>query len=403
MLSPRIILLIIDGLGIGEMDDVAETRPMDKGANTLKNVIEKANFEVKIPHLNELGLNLLLEKNEPRKENGPLASLGKSNLKHFGADTFNGHQELMGTVPPKPEKQLMKDIGKKLAADLKNEGLDIKFPLKDKPFLAVNNQIVIHDNMEGEIGQNINVTATMDEVPFSRIEEIGLIIRKYVKVGRVIVVGGKGFDFNDILNSVVEREGRIGVDTPGLGVYDENYMVRHIGLGVEPAGQLPTLAKKNGLRVSLIGKAADVVFCKGAKKLNTINTRQVMEDTLDFYKTTKDELIISNVQETDLAGHEQDPDRYGKLLMEIDRGLEKLIREIREEDILIISADHGNDPTIGHGQHTREMVPILFYKKNFPFTWLGKRESLADVAATISSLLKIDPPKDGLSFFKGGD
>lgn len=110
------------------------------------------------------------------------------------------------------------------------------------------------------------------------------------------------------------------------------------------------------------------------------------------------QLIVSNVQETDLAGHEQDPVRYARLLEEVDQGVEKLLDLMGPEDALIISADHGNDPTIGHSRHTRELVPLLLYRPGQPIKDLGVRETLADVGATGASLLGLNAPESGRSF-----
>lgn len=394
----RAIVLIIDALGIGEMPDVEATRPRDKGANTLLHIAQAAD-NLSLPNLEKLGLGNLIQFPHLNPVGyKALASWGKCLLKHVGADTFMGHQELMGSLPLPPQKQLMSDVGPAVHKALENAGYQVEHFSPGTSCLLVNRAVLVADNMETEAGLNINVTANIDRIPFERLVSLGKVVRQVVDVARVIVVGGRGYTLDDIRNHIkTSPEGSIGVDTPGLGVYNEWYVVRHLGKGINLNKQAPTLVKRSGLPVSLIGKAADVVQCEGGKQLPMVNTAKVFElINSEFFKMEAG-LIVANVQETDLAGHEQDAFRWAALLNLIDHEVGALIERLTLHDVLILTGDHGNDPTIGHSEHTREMTPFLFYGKHYLPQPIGERATLADVGATVADLFRVGPTEYGTS------
>jgi phosphopentomutase len=243
------------------------------------------------------------------------------------------------------------------------------------------------------------VTASLDDVSFEDLTAIGEIVRGATPVPRVIVVGGRGYDIDAIRAHMQERSpGQIGVDTPELGVYDEHYRVRHLGLDFAAAEQAPSRALAAGHEVVLLGKAADVVHCAGAVTDNLIPTAGVMRKTIDSLRAMSHGLIVANVQETDLSGHEQNAARYGAVLELVDEMLPELLEALQPDDVLIITGDHGNDPTIGHSQHTREYTPVLAVGAGVKPVDLGLRASLADVGATAADLLGVLPIRSGRSF-----
>jgi phosphopentomutase len=109
---------------------------------------------------------------------------------------------------------------------------------------------------------------------------------------------------------------------------------------------------------------------------------------------------VANVQETDLAGHEEDRDRYREVLRLVDSKLPQLLEQLRPDDALFVTADHGNDPTSGSSRHTREYVPLLAYGAAFQPVDLGIRSTLADVAATVGDLQQLEELESGASFLK---
>jgi phosphopentomutase len=389
----RAVCLVLDGFGIGDMEGAdAPTAP-----NTLASVARFAGAP-DLPTLGRLGLDRLTAPENAEVPTGVTGRWGRARVAHAGADTYLGHQEMMGTIPDSPQRTVLADAGDRLLTDLNRHGVAAEWvELAGKGRVIVAGKVVIADNIEAARGMNINVTASLDEVAFERVLEIGTVVRQCTQVSRVIVVGGRGFEYGDILRHVrVHPQGHVGVDTPVLGVYDEHYRVRHLGFPVPVHRQAPSLAKQAGLPVALIGKAADVVSCPAPDLLDpVIDTASVFRRAGDALADFTTGLIVANVQETDLAGHEQDPYRYRKVLEQVDRELAVFIAGMGSGDLLIVTADHGNDPGIGSSQHTREFVPLLVFGERVGSGSLGTRQTLADVGATLCAWLGLDPPAHG--------
>jgi len=395
----RVLLLVIDSLGVGAMDDVLEVRPQDEGANTLLHLAEST--ELHIPNLERMGAGYLIDTPEIKKIPNPIASFGSSNLAHFGADTYQGHQEIMGTKPKMPIKKPFSFYIDKVEKALIEKGYKVERPDPVHPYLLVNGLVTVADNLEADPGQNYNLTAPLDYITFEEELKIGYIVRENVEVGRVIVFGGKGITIQDILKAVeIKENGIVGIDAPKSGVYKSGYMVRHLGYGVNPNVQVPTLLKRAGYQVSLIGKMADVIECEGAEYLPMVETEKVIDLICDKLKAQKSGLIAANVQETDLAGHSQDPNRYADRLMTVDKSLPEVMSLLTDEDMFVITGDHGNDPTIGHSHHTRERALLLVFGKAFVPCNLGTRQTLSDIGATIADYMEVEKPENGTSFLK---
>lgn len=282
---------------------------------------------------------------------------------------------------------------------MEKEGYKVTIPNQDLPYLLINDLVIVADNIETDYGQIYNVSAPLDYIAFNEVLKIGQCVREHVKVNRVIALGGENVTPQHLQNSVERREdGLVGVNSPKSNVYNKGYQVRHLGFGINPEHQLPTLAIKAGYNVSLVGKMQDVIYCEGANKFPGVDTAQVMEDILAELDQVSNGVIAATVQETDLAGHAQDPVRYANRIEVVDRYLPKLLEKMKDDDLLIMSADHGNDPTIGHNQHTREKTYLLAYQKQCKPVELGERKTLSDIAATAADFLGLSNIENGTSF-----
>lgn len=396
-MNRRVIILILDSLGVGYMEDAKDYHPQDIGANTFSHILDTVS-SIKIPTFERLGINKIL--NHPLLNNRDnIASYGACKLMHQGADSFEGHNEIMGTKPKKaylaPFIENMEEVRK----GLEKEGHKVTIPNPALPYLLVDDVVIVADNIETDYGQIYNVSAPLDYIPFSEVLKIGQCVRANVKVNRVIALGGENVTPEHLRNSVERREdGLVGVNSPKSNVYKQGYQVRHLGFGINPDHQLPTLAIKAGLNVSLIGKMQDVIYCEDAKKYPGVDTAQVMEDILREMNQVPNGVIAATVQETDLAGHAQNPERYANRIEVVESYLPKLLEKMRENDLLIMSADHGNDPTIGHNQHTREKTYLLAFHKQYKPVALGERETLSDIAATAADFLGLSQIENGTSF-----
>ena len=354
----KFIVVVLDGFGIGEMDDVSKCRPTDIGSNTCLHILEQRK-DLILNNLEKIGLMNVLSKEVNGMKFSNTATWGKGKLTHFGADTFFGHQEIMGTRPKKPFTEPLKVKIDEIYKVLVKAGYKVRYSEGfSEKLLIVEEALTVADNIECDLGQAINITSALDIIPFKEVLKIGKLVREVVKVPRVITFGGKGITLDNILNAIEEKDGGfIGVNAPKSGVYDDGYECIHLGYGVDPQTQVTTILSENN------------------------------------------RFICCNVQETDLAGHSENVDRYAEKLKIADSLIGELINTLKEEDILIVMADHGNDPTIGHSKHTREMVPLMITGKNIKTgVNIGERETLSDVGATVAEYFNVASPENGTSF-----
>ncbi|WP_045517842.1 phosphopentomutase [Clostridium sporogenes] len=397
----RFIVMVLDGFGVGYMKDVKVVRPLDVGANTCKHILEK-NPQFKLPNLEKLGLMNALGEEIGILKFQENATFGKAELAHFGADTFMGHQEIMGTLPKLPIKEGFITVINKVYEELKNRGYKVQIKEgKEGKFLIVNDALTIADNIEADLGQAYNITAALDIMPFEDVLTVGKIVREYSRVSRVITFGGEDITLENILNAVEEKgNGFIGINAPKSGVYNKGYQCIHLGYGINAEVQIPTILGKKGIDVTLLGKVADIVSNEYGKSISCVDTEEVLKLTIKEMKSMDKGFICTNVQETDLCGHRENVEEYFKKLSIADKYLGEIMKELEEDDILLVMADHGNDPTIGHSRHTREMVPLLVHGPKVKKVSLGIRNTLSDVGATVADYFGITCPENGTSFLE---
>lgn len=393
----RFVVLVLDSFGIGEMDDVKDVRPQDVGANTYKSVLN-CNPKLKIPNLEKLGIA-----NAAGFELGNIkfsndAVYGKANLMHFWCDTFYGHQELMGTYPKKPKTEPFYEAIDEVEAVLKKFGYSVERFGSPREVLVVDSCATVGDNLEADLGQVYNITGALDFITYEKLLEIGKVVRKVVKVPRVITFGGKNVTIEDIKNAYECKGGLFGgINAPKSGVYKNGYQVQHMGYGIDSEVQLPKILEGVAKTV-LIGKVADIVANPKGVSIFGVDSDEVMNRLIEEIKTNDNAFICANIQETDLAGHQEDGVRYGNRLEVVDRKLKKVIELLDQEDILVVTADHGNDPEIGHSNHTREKVAILVYKKGVSGRDIGERKSLSDIGQSVADYFGRVLPDNGESF-----
>lgn len=391
----KLVLLVLDSFGIGAMEDCRKYAQEDCSADTYKHIRE-GKYGLSIPKIYSLGLNRLAD-----HTGVPEGAYARSALAHYGADTFMGHQELMGSKPKRPNTRLMKDVHDKVGSALTEKGFKVTYPWSNRPVLLVNDGAVVADNIESSFGNIINVTTDLSILPFSEAVEIGEAVRGVVDTSRVITLGGPHTSIEHILSVVREHHpGQWGVDSPNAKVYGEDYHVRHMGYGVNIDKQFQIIAEKSGLPIYRIGKTADVIHGEyySAPIVNTSEVLKTLKETFD--EEMKDAAFLVNIQETDLAGHAENPGWYASLLNETDKWLEGFIPSLTDDDMLIVTADHGNDPTIGHSRHTREYTPVLVTGPRVKSKGFGTRKTMADIGATMSAFFNLPLPEAGESFLK---
>lgn len=399
MSRKRCIVLVLDGFGVGAMKDTKVVRPGDERANTLGSIL--SDFpNLKLPNLEKLGLMNAFGRESKNMKFSENACWGKSELLHYGADTFMGHQEIMGTLPKKPVAQPFQQK----VDEIKNCLLNHNYKVEEKSknglrYLLINGAVTVADNIDADLGMAYNCTAPLDAISFEEELKIGRIVREIATVNRVIVFGGSGNTINDILKAEETRPGGyIGIHAVKSKSYENNYHCLHLGYGVDKSVQVPTILTEAGIQVSLFGKVADIVANEKGKSVSCVDTTEVLNKTLEEIKNIKEGFICTNIQETDLAGHSQDSKWYRELLEVADDKIGNILSLLTEQDLLIIMADHGNDPKIGHNRHTRENIPLLVYQKGIENKELGLRRTLSDVGATVCDFFDVHKPQNGTSF-----
>jgi len=394
----RFIVLVIDSFGIGEMDDVLKVRPQDIGANTCKNIL-KNKPSLNLQNFENLGLiNALGEKVNIMNFNEK-ANFGVINLAHEGGDTFMGHQEIMCTKPKTPLVMAFGHVAEKIKKELDEKGYKTRYFGDKNRIIVVNECLTIGDNLEADLGQVYNVSADFNKITFEEVIKVGEIVRKNSEVARVIAFGGMETSIEGILAAYLEKDSYGGIHTPNSGIYKKGFRVIHLGYGIDSKVQVPNLLHEKGILTLLFGKVADIVENSyGINYKKIVDTEEIFNYALEEIDINPKGFFCINIQETDLAGHSQDLEAYAEKLQISDKYIGEIIKKMAEEDILVVTADHGNDPTIGHNKHTREKVPLLVYKKNLHGIEFGTRDTLADIGAGVLEYFGVEHGGFGKSF-----
>lgn len=395
----RFVVIVLDSFGVGAMEDVAEVRPRDIGSSTAGHII-KENPGIQLPTLEKLGLMNALGYEIGDHKKSKTAVFGTANLAHHGADSFLGHQEIMGTTPKVPLIQPFNQKIDEVEANLVKHGYDVRrVGEKGTEILVVNEVATVGDNLETDYGQVYNVSACLDLISFKDLKTLGHVVREVVQVSRVITFGGEQVTLDDLLAARKTKNNEIaGVDAPESGVYNHGYQVVHLGYGIDKNVQTPTILDKEGVTVSFLGKISDIIQTESTRQFPGVDSEYLFDCLISEVKDIETGFIALNIQETDLAGHAEDVARYSNRLELSDKRIAELLPVLVEGDILVVMADHGNDPTIGHSNHTRECVPLLVYSPGKETIEIGLRSTMADVGATVADFFKVDSPQNGTSF-----
>lgn len=380
----RFIVVVIDSFGVGAMSDCPLVRPTDVGTNTALHLIERERLSLE--SLEALGIMNALGVETETMHFSHTANWTISRLAHVGADTFQGHQEIMGSIPKAPVLQAFGEHIDETQRDLESNGYEVRrLAVDGNQVLIVNEGTVCGDNLETDLGQVINVSSTFRRTSFEETKKIGQIVRKHYQVSRVIALGGETPELQDLVDSIKTKGIFIGLDTPASGVYERGYLVQHIGYGIDSTKQVIHALSQRGVPTYLYGKAADIISNERGVNFYGVDTQFLMDKLIADIQRVDTAFFCLNVQETDLAGHECDSKKYAKVLGVVDDALNVIMGSMDEGDRLVVMADHGNDPYSGSSRHTRENVPILFYDKIHEGFQFPERETMADVGQSVAS------------------
>jgi len=385
----RVILLVIDSAGIGALPDAPEFGDLLE-CNTFVNVANKTGG-LNLPIMQKMGLGNLADIKGVAPNADAVASYGIMHEVSLGKDTTTGHWEIAGLILEKPFRTYPQGFPKELI-DLFIEKSGCKGVLGNYPASGTK---IIDDLGEEHIKTGFPIVYTSADSVFQIACHVDVVpletLYKWCEVAREILTD----EYN--VSRVIARPFET-VD----GKFKRISGARHDYSLVPPSDTMLNLIEKNGGSVYGIGKIEDIFVKSGiTRAVHTGSNKEGLEYTLKAIEeqNTKKELIFVNLVDTDmLFGHRNDALGYKNALEEIDKYLAKIISIMKEDDLLIITADHGCDPTTPGTDHTREQVPVLVYGANCHPENLGIRKSFADVSATILKYFEIENELSGTPF-----
>ena len=383
----RVVLIVIDSVGIGAMPDAAEWG--DAGANTVGNMARKRGG-LPLPNLGRLGLGNLTEIVGTPPVDRPAGAYGRMAIASQGKDTMTGHWEMVGIRPEAPFRTYPDGFPPDLIAEFcRRAGVPGVLGNKVASGTAIIDELGERHMETGcpivytSADSVFQVAAHEKVIPLKELYEICRIARNILTgehaVGRVIA---RPFD-----------------GEPGSFYRTGN---RH-DFSLKPPGQtVLSLLQENRIPVTAIGKISDIFAGEGiSASYPTKGNRDTMEQTLKQIRSGTWGLIFANFIDFDmLYGHRNNPSGYAKALEEFDGMLPHLDDALQQSDVVIITGDHGCDPTTPSTDHSREYVPLLVYGKTLQGgSNLGTRDSFTDVAATIAEIFGLPFP-EGKSFWR---
>ena len=389
----RAIVMVIDSMGTGAMPDCKEFNDSPK-CNTLKNVCE-FNNGLNVPNMEKMGLGNIQDYKGIKKVENPTAQYGIMEEKSKGKDTTTGHWEMAGLISEKPFATFPQGFPTELIDKFIKEtncgGVLANIPASGTAIITELNEEhhktkypIIYTSADSVF----QIAVDTDLIPLETLYKWCEIARKILdednwNVSRVIARPYKIID---------GKPTRISKDRRDYSMVPSHTILNDI--------------KNSGAKVIGIGKIEDI-FSKsgithaihtGSNKEGLELTLKAVKNELDLEKiayediniTKDDEFIFTNLVDTDmLFGHRNDAKGYGKAIEEIDTYIDDIIENMTENDLLIITADHGCDPTVEGTDHTREYVPILVYKQGIQSKNLGLIKGFDYIAETVKNWLQI--------------
>ncbi|MFR1777675.1 MAG: phosphopentomutase [Clostridia bacterium] len=384
----RTIIIVLDSLGIGELPDADKYG--DIGANTLGHIYEMA--KPKLSNMKKLGLYNIDGLEIPDKEENIIGNFGKAKEKSEGKNSPVGHWEIAGFVNESPFKTYPNGFPKEMIEEFKK-----KTGLKGTLYNGVGSGTDLLEKYGEEhiktgfpiiytsADSVFQIAAHEDVIPVEKLYEICKIAREMLNkeeynIGTVIArpfIGDKSDNFTRTYNRKDFESSKFGKTMLDVLCENEDEVVA-------------------------IGKIQDLFTGRGIKKaIHTEGNADGIEKTIQEIKNNKSaKLIFTNLVDFDmLYGHRNNVEGYAKALEYFDSKLPEIMQEMNDDDLLIITADHGNDPSTPSTDHDREYIPILIYGKNIKQgVNIGIRETYADISATILDIYNYSKLQYGESF-----
>lgn len=382
----RVVLIVIDSVGIGAMPDAAEWG--DAGSNTLGNLARRRGG-LPLPNLGRLGIGNLTEVEGTPPAARPAGAYGRMAIASQGKDTMTGHWEMVGIRPEAPFRTYPEGFPEDLIAEFcRRAGLEG----------VLGNKVASGTEIIKELGEEhlrtgwpivytsadsvFQVAAHEERFGLERLYEVCQIARDLLRpphrVGRVIARPFVGTDRTNFTRTANRHD-----------------------YALEPPRMLLDEVKDAGLSVLAVGKISDIFSGHGVtRSLPTKSNADGIGKIHECLDRQEPGLVFANLVDFDmLYGHRRDVEGYAKALIEFDDALPGIMAKLGPDDVLVVTADHGNDPTHTGTDHTREYVPVLIWGQRIrPGVNVGTRATLADLGATVADLLGVPGTGYGESF-----
>ena len=379
MNKKRVITIVIDSMGIGALPDCEDFND-EKTCNTICNTAHLVGG-LKIPNLEKLGIGNLADIEGVKKVENPLGTSLILKMKSLGKDTTTGHWELMGLPLKNPFKTYLKfpdELIEKFIKETKCGGILGNCPASGTKIIeelgpehAKTKFPIIYTSADSVY----QIAVDIDIIPLETLYEWCKIARRLLDEG------------NYGISRVIARPYQIIEGKPQrIGKYRHDYSVP------PPSDTVLDEIEKQGGSVLGIGKINDIFVTKGiTETIPTGCNKEGLIATLDAIKSKKHSMIFTNLVDTDMVyGHRRNAKGYGEAIEEVDSYLGEMIKNLKDDDLLIITADHGCDPTAKGTDHTREQVPFIMYSKTKePIKNLPVQESFVYCADEIRAWLEL--------------
>ena len=393
MTKKRAIIIVIDSMGIGALPDCKEFGDTEK-CNTLKNVCEY-NSGLDVPALEALGLGNIQDFKGINKTTTPIGQYGTLQEKSKGKDTTTGHWEIAGLVSEKAFATFPNGFPQELVDKFIKEtncgGILANCPASGTAIIEKLNEehhLTKYPIVYTSADSVFQIALDTDMIPLETLYEWCEIARKILdegnyNVARVIARPYKVIDGKPTRISKDRRD--YSMAPPKKTILDK---VKDTGAKVIGIGKIEDIFSKAGITHAIhTGSNKEGLELTIQALKNELPLEEIKYPDINITDENK-EIIFTNLVDTDmLYGHRNDPEGYGKAIEEIDTYLESMLPLINEEDLLIITADHGCDPTVEGTDHTREYVPVLYYSKEIETKNLGLTLGFDSIAKRVSDWL----------------
>ena len=382
--ATRAFIVVLDSVGIGALPDAAAYG--DEGSDTLGN-IARALGVLRLPNLGRLGIGNLDEVPGTPPEEKPGAACARMAMRSPGKDTTTGHWELCGVILDRPFRTYPEGFPPRIIQRF--QSLIGREVLGNKP--ASGTEIIKELGAEHlRTGKPIVYTSADSVFQIACHEEVVPLptLYEWCRIAREVLTG------EDQVARVIARP-----FAGSVGSFKRTENRRDFSLP-PPRPTLLDFARKSGVPVTGIGKIQDIFAGQGLdRSVHTKDNADGIREIISLIEGSGEGLVMANLVDFDMVyGHRNDVEGYARALLEFDAALPAMLADLRPRDVLVITADHGCDPTTPSTDHSREYVPVMLVGEMVRPVVLPDRPTMADLGATVAELLGIDYQGEGESF-----